>query len=515
MSKAGLVKQVRSYKFIIVLTITVGIAYFCVPTSQDNYNIFIIGGMRGIYNSAYLGVLASAISAVLLFLVGFYLLRSQISEDRKLKIGQIIASRSISKQRYVLSKALANFLVLLLMETVFLFAIVAVQFIRGEDMRFVLMGYIWPLLEITLPCLFVLASLTVLFDTVAFLRGVFGNIVFFALWNVIIILPLELENKPMLDLFGLNRITSMLAQGAISANPGSAPDQFMNDVSFGLNIGTTKLPTFEWSGLSTDRQFVITRLIWIGIAVAIVLISSLVFDRFKKNALARTPSNKRRRRVLESESDALDTAITLSPISEIRNRNLLLLAKGELKIIRSELSYAQIGLITAGVILHMVFLNSGMGKWLCLFLAFLTSVWAGLGCRDNQYRTQMLVYCRCDMRDKWIASGIAGLVTAFTISIGAIVRYVLLGAWLSAVSWLVGIFFIVSLALTLGTLTGNRRLFEALFIIWLYLGPIQEVPLFNFLSNSAMTIAFYGLLGIALAVIGFSAVTMKEKRILE
>ena len=106
-------------------------------------------------------------------------------------------------------------------------------------------------------------------------------------------------------------------------------------------------------------------------------------------------------------------------------------------------------------------------------------------------------------------------MTAFTISIGAIVRYVLLGAWLSAVSWLVGMFFIVSLALTLGTLTGNRRLFEALFIIWLYLGPIQEVPLFNFLSNSAMTIAFYGLLGIALAVIGFSAVTMKEKRILE
>jgi len=136
-----------------------------------------------------------------------------------------------------------------------------------------------------------------------------------------------------------------------------------------------------------------------------------------------------------------------------------------------------------------------------------------MSCRDNQYRTQAMVYSRCDMRDKWIAAGLAGLIIAFTVSSGAILRFALSGAWLQAVSWVVGMYFVVSLAMTLGTLTGSRRLFEALFIIWLYLGPVQEVTALNFLSNEAVTVVLYGLMGIILTGMGFFMVTLKEKRV--
>lgn len=513
MIKTGLLKQVRSYRFLIVLAIAIGVAYFCVPTSRDNYNVFVIGGMRGVYNSAYLGVLASAGSAVILFLAGFYLLRSQITEDRELKIGQIIASKSMSKQRYVFSKAISNFLVLILMEGVFLIAIMFVQFIRGEDMYFSLMGYVWPFLEITLPFLFVLASLTVLFDTVTFLRGIIGNIVFFVLWNMIVILSYQFTHKLMLDLLGISRITTAITQGAISANPGIDADKFLNDVNFGLNIGTKELPVFEWNGLEVVPPFIITRIIWIGIAVVIILLSSLVFDRFRKNAATDTLSAKKNRGENKTAAKTLNLTLPLSPITEARNKNLWLLVKGELRIMRSELSYGQIGLLVIGVALHLFLPNGSMIKWLSLFLLLLTGVWAGMGCRDNQYRTQALVYSRCDMRDKWIAAGLAGLITALAVSSGAIIRCALSGEWLQAVSWGVGMYFVVSLAMALGSLTGSRRLFEALFIMWLYVGPIQEVPVLNFLSNSAVTVVLYGLMGVGLTGVGFFVVTLKEKRV--
>lgn len=512
MIKTGLIKQIRSYKFLVVLVIAIGFAYFCVPTSGDNYNIFIIGGTRGVYNSAYLGIIASAISSVILFLAGFYLLRNQITEDRELKVGQIIAAKAISKQRYVFSKAISNFLILLLLETVFLIAIMVVQIIRGEELNIAFMGYVRPFLEITMPYLFVLTSLTVLFDTIPFLRGMFGNIIFFALWNAIIINSVTMH-KPILDLLGIDRIISSLTQGAINAYQGINSDKFINDVNFGLNYGTKGLSTFVWNGLEADRPFLITRIIWICIALALILFSSLVFDRFRRNKTEHSPSPKNSHPAEKSTDKKTVTDLSLSPVARTQHRNLLLLIKGELTIMRSELSFGQIGLLIIGIALQLFLPRNDLFKWLSLFLVLPVSIWARMGCRDKQYRTQEFISSRCDMRDKWIAAGIAGLIIALVISSGAILRFTLTGEWLQAVSWFVGMYFIVSLAITLGTLTGSRRLFEALFIMWLYLGPIQEVAVLNFLSNSVGTIVLYELMGIFLTAIGFFTVSLKEKRI--
>jgi hypothetical protein len=151
MIKTALLKQARSYRFLVVIAISIAVAWFCVPTAQENYNIFVIGGsMRGFYNSAYLGAIACVISSIVFFLAGFFLLRSQISEDRNLRIGQIIAAKPISKLWYVSSKAISNLIVLLCWEAVYLCSIVVMQLIRGEDMQILVMGYLQPFFEIDL-----------------------------------------------------------------------------------------------------------------------------------------------------------------------------------------------------------------------------------------------------------------------------------------------------------------------------------------------------------------------------
>ncbi len=73
------------------------------------------------------------------------------------------------------SKLLSNFSVLMALQFMFLAALMVMQLIRHESMRQSIMHYMIPLICVTVPYLLVLASLTILFDVVAFLKGAFGN----------------------------------------------------------------------------------------------------------------------------------------------------------------------------------------------------------------------------------------------------------------------------------------------------------------------------------------------------
>jgi hypothetical protein len=72
----------------------------------------------------------------------------------------------------------------------------------------------------------------------------------------------------------------------------------------------------------------------------------------------------------------------------------------------------------------------------------------------------------------------AVLVTALLGS-GALVRFLLAGDPVAILGWLTAILFIPSLALTLGTLTGSGKAFEALYVLWMY-GLTQQVPAIDF-----------------------------------
>lgn len=153
-----------------------GICLRAIPSS--GYQVFYIGGVRGIYNSAWLGGMVTMMSTLLLWLFAFFVLRSQVSEDQRLKVGQIIASTPISNFRYIFSKVISNYVVLLVIELLLFLAFMGMQLIRGEDYYIHIADYLQPFAFIVMPSLLVLAALTVLFDVMPGLKGVVGNIIF-------------------------------------------------------------------------------------------------------------------------------------------------------------------------------------------------------------------------------------------------------------------------------------------------------------------------------------------------
>lgn len=504
--KSNLVKQMRRNQFALIIIIGVAIAYFCVPSPSAGYEVFYLGGVRGVYNSAYLGAMASAVSMLVLWLPGFYLLRSQISEDERLKLGQVIASKPISKLRYIAGKAVANCGVLMVMELIFIAAFIAMQFIRGESAQLNLWGYLNPFLQVTLPYIILLSSLTVLFDVVPFLKGVFGNIMAFVFW--IILLPLSLENpgNMQLDLFGINRIMRGMLQEAARSYPGIS----QTAVGFGYNTLSGVRPTFVWNGLDASGAFLYTRLVWVLAAFAVLLVAAAVWGRFRL-----TPKTECKKQPARPEMPKrqVQTRFCFTAVRTGRFNPLRLIA-GEVKSMIAGFPLWWYLLVVTGIIVSALVPVAEYYYVFTLFLLLLMPVWSRMGNRDRLLGTLPLVGCRCSATIRWAITLVSGVVITTGASTGFIFRLALEGRMANLAAFLVGVLFITNLGLALGTLTHSRVPFEGLFIVWYYMGAIQNLPGFDFFGLQGVNTAVYLLITAVLMLVGFGTALLKEKHVL-
>ena len=462
--KHTLLKQIRSTSYLLVVVLSIFLAFLCVPGMNEGYQIFYLGGVRGIYNSAWLGSIAAMLPVILLWLPGFYLLRSQISEDARLKIGQSIASSPVRKIQYIGSKFLSNFAVLLSSALLFTSVVILMQIFRHESLSVELLHYAVPLVLITIPHLLVLAALTVLFDVIPVLKGVFGNIILFVIWITFSTVSVAAPGNSY-DLFGIGTVFNQMLTGAKAAYSG-LPDA----VSFGYYPNSGTVPTFVWNGVTWDNGFLMTRLLWVGIAVLLVIAAAVLFDRF------RTPK-RCTLRIVPSESVVkknVSRTHTLSPIKKSRHASFLTLLKGELRIMMAGKPLWWYAVALSAIILsHFVTAGEGL-KWISLIMLLPIGIWSQMGCREKFSNTTQLILSSCPRVTKWLSSLMAGICVSLLISSGILLRFAVNGAWGNLAAWSAGALFVSVLALLCGTLSGSQRLFQGVCLTLLYLGPIYR-----------------------------------------
>jgi hypothetical protein len=64
------------------------------------------------------------------------------------------------------------------------------------------------------------------------------------------------------------------------------------------------------------------------------------------------------------------------------------------------------------------------------------------------------------------------------------VRLILTGNWIGVLALVVGALFIPSLAFTLGVYAGSSKLFEVIYMLLWYSGPVNRVPALDFTGSS-------------------------------
>jgi hypothetical protein len=511
--RADFYERTRRYGFLIVLGLTIWAGYAFVPPAGASYSAMALGDYRGVYNSAWIGTMVAMMTSVFLTLAGFYLVKDAVERDERTGVGQIIATTPLSKPLYVLGKALSNFAVLAAMAAVLAVVGLAMQLIRGEEARLDLWALWAPFVLIVLPTLAVVAATAVLFETIGFLRGGFGNIAYFFAWVAVLaagtIVPSQASDgpSPLNDVFGINIPLTDMTAAAKAAYPA-----YDGAVTIGFSAakgGALRLQTFEWDGMAWTPAQVAGRLLWLGVAVGMALLAAVFFNRFDGSPAGRRANPRVRPGQVDDAAAApnsLSSVLRLSSLPPSRF-SLLPLLTAELRLLLKGQPWwwhvGALGLVVAGLLVPP---ETARQIILPLAWAWPVLIWSGLGSREARHATGAMVFSAARPVARQLpAAWLAGVIVAAAAGSGVLVTLARVGDAAGLLSWAAGALFVPALALALGVWSSNSKLFEVIYVLWWYSGPLNGLAGLDFMGARQRDL-WPAYLALALVLLGAATV---------
>ena len=503
--KGDYLQRTRSYAFLITIALGVYIAYTFVPPPDAGYTTVSIGNYVGNNNAAWIGHVTAVMTSLFLSLIGFFLINNSIKKDIETEVGMIIAATSVSNFGYLLSKALSTCLVLLsIMGIVFLMSI-GVFFFRGEGYSFDLMSFVLPYLFVTVPGLFFIASLAVVAEVFLGRRSVIQYILFFFLFNVIIAnvkTAPDTELIQWLDPFGLKAVTMNMHEFVKTHYDASA-----KGTSMGFMFSSKKVITaFTYENIKWSAAFLISRMIWIGVSMTLVFISSLFFHRFDLKEKIRT--KKKKDHPESKPALATNQSIRLSQLPPLAS------AYGIIPFIKTELLLLYrkgphwFWIVNAGGMVALLFAPKMIAHQFILPVLWFLQVgrWSDLAAKEKMNRIHYFTYASFQPLRRLLSSQIiSGVIMALLLASPLLLRHLLYGEFPAALSIMLGALFIISSAVCLGIVTGGKKLFEILFFLLTY-GNMNRIPFMDYfggLSQNATSLIIVSVIVTIMVSISF------------
>jgi hypothetical protein len=498
LARADFLERKRRYSFLITIGLTVYLVALYLPAMDASYLTLGLGHFRGIYNSAWVGSVAAVLCSTLLSLPGFYLVKNTIERDHHTGVGQILATSSMSKLGYVLGKIVSNFVFLAVMVLVVMVAAICMQLVRAESSHLEIWSYVQPLVFITLPTMALVSALAVLFETIVWLRGGVGNIIYFFLWIVTLIASFGGGSEtggrqPVNEPLGATIILASMTQTAFEIDP-----DYQGAFSIGAIVIREPVQTFQWDGVTWTIQTALWRVIWCGVAIGLSLIAALLFRRFDpaREKWKQMPVERPGQTAFGSSSERpkAQARILLTPL-EGRGANGLAVFG---RILLAELRLVFKGVrwwwytVALGLVATCLFVPLETARQVVFPIAWIWPILllSQMGNREHQHGTHQLINSGAyPMRRQFPALWCAGVIVCLVTGSGWALRSGMAGLWGAFFAWCVGTAFIPSLALVLGTWSGSAKLFEVIFVLLWYVGPMSRFTYLDFMGATDDAIA--------------------------
>lgn len=505
---ADFYERARRFSFLLTLAAVIGmgmlvfngsIVFQLRPVSPDVH----APAYQGVSDSAWIGTMTVLATNTFLLLFGFYLVSDCIKRDIHTGVGQIIATTPVSRGTYLVGKWISNFTVLSVMELILAVAAVIMVLLKSEA-ALSLGQLLMPFLAAALPAMAFTAALAVIFETVPWLRGAVGNIVFFFLWMGIAMASMSMTDAhlPINDPLGFNVFYASLHESAQAAFP--------NDMISGIGTGiftASPIKHFSWPGLAWSAGIVGSQWLWVVVSLGLILLSALWFTRFDpsreghRRAKRKTATGEEDKdltprkdglhtvlRVFATPASRLAQLVDLSPLI-----SKLAQASPFLGVLFAELRMLLKGrrwwwwLITIGLNIAIIFSPFSALKEYVLPVAWLwlLPVLAQMGSRERKNNTYQMVFSSTHPVLRQLpAAWLAGILsTAFLVIAGAVV-FLINRDLFALAGWAGAVIFIPTLALALGVFSSGNRLFEIVYVIWWYCGPMQKIPGIDFTNGA-------------------------------
>ncbi len=502
--KADYLQRTRSYVFLITLAVSMYGAYVFVPAPDAAYVTFKIGNHVGEYNSAWIGHATAILTSTFLFLFGFFLITGGISRDVSTGVGQIIATTSVSNLRYLLSKALSNFLVLFTIAMVVMLMSMGMLIFRSGEFSLNPIQFLLPYLLVTTPSIFIVSCVAVMSEVLLSRWKVLQYLGFFILFNMMLANLRGIEDSNigrLLDPLGTTMVTSWL-KNHVQNDLGAAE----NGVSIGFNFGSkSEIQRFDFQGVQWTLAYFLSRVVYVLVSLGLLLFAARIFHRFDIRERMRTskengqvnihaePSTEWKRQALP----AITPDFGILPL--IRVEFLMLIRKGT----------KWLWLPTLGLMIAMIFTKLEIAHMMLLPILWFLQVgrWSDLATKEVEHGIHHFTFASMRPLTRLLLSQVIAAVTlAILLASPLLMRYALVGDWISIASILTGALFVVSLALILGIISGGKKLFEVgyFFLTYAHINKAQGLDYFGGMGGSVQTILTVLAAITVLLLVGFS-----------
>jgi ABC-type transport system involved in multi-copper enzyme maturation permease subunit len=445
---------------------------------------------RGEFNSAWIGMMTVLVANLFLGLIGFYLVSDCVKRDIHTGVGQIIATTPLRRGTYLLGKWISNFAVLTVLVLILAVAAVIMVLFQSEtalDPGALLM----PFLAVALPAMALTAALAVFFETVPWLRGALGNVVYFFSW--ILLSTFMTMAGMVLPTFHDPMGYSIFSASLIAAARAAFPNEHIGGISTGMAPGFTHM-VFPWSGLDWTPGIVAGQWLWAALGLGLVLLSAAWFARFD-------PSREglRRVRVKPEQEDGAEPVeqrvkaprLALPSLSPLVSR--LAQVDPFLGVLFAELRLLLNGrrwwwwAITIGLNVAILFSPPAAVKDYLLPIAWLwpLAVWSGMGNRERKNNTAQMVFSSARPVVRQLpAAWLAGVLATALLVVAGAAFFISERDLLGLAGWAGAVVFVPTLALALGVLSSGDRMFEVVYVIWWYIGPLRKMAGMDFTAGA-------------------------------
>lgn len=476
--------RTRRPGYLVSLLIMLWLGQHMLPPVGAAYRTFSMDDFyRPSYNAAWVGTVTAMLTGVWFLFIGFYLVKGSVERDRRTGVGQVLAATRMSSLAYLFARTLGNFTVFATQAAMVAVAALIQQQLLGEDRRVDLAATLLPFLTITAPLALFSAASAVLFDCIRWLRGGFGNFVWF------FVLPLVMawsrvddpRGTIFSDLTGSRVVVEDVRRVMIAAHPDAAshPPSVSIGANFSKRFRDQPVTTFVWPGIRWTVATAASRLPWVLVSVLMVFAATLPFDRFD-SALRPAAAGPRATwwpgrgpRAVSRPRAVSPATLTVAPhgfgMFGVVRAELALLMKGQSV-------WWYVGLLGFLIAELAAPLKAVREVVLPLASFWPALVWSALGHREQRYATGGVLFsCPQPVARLLPAAWLAGALVMLLAGAPAMLRLLFAGETPAVLGWLLAAAFVPALALACGVWTGSAKFFEVIYLFLWYVGPMHRV----------------------------------------
>jgi hypothetical protein len=264
-------------------------AYVWIPAPSTGRTLIQINGQRAVYNSGALGMGTASLGMIFAGLFGYYVISNAIRRDVVTRCGVIAASTPMRSGEYLLGKFLGNLTFLATFVCGFMLSSMVMLAVRGEA-RLEPFVFIGQYLLLTPAAIVFVSAVAVLFESISWLAGKLGDVIYFFLWSTVIGLVSANEATHgqinWVRCFDFTGFGFMIDQLQRTLHTES--------VSIGASSFDPAKPTIIFQGLSLTPEWILPRGISLLTPLLLLPVAGLFFHRFDP-VRTRSVSGKGRR----------------------------------------------------------------------------------------------------------------------------------------------------------------------------------------------------------------------------